>query len=186
MIQYTDNSLPNGDFPNFSEMKSRHPDYQHFYLCYDINGYLGEVCKDEKISEWDLGNFTLKEKEFDIRRYHYPNLGNDTPDDEFNEFDDFEEVIEKHFGTELYVGYDYMSVLQFDTISDAQNFILASKTKDFPGWGEYVLSVETTTEDKSYKYKYDFPKLLSDLRKDKDSYLSFVPKDIVDLTQEYL
>jgi hypothetical protein len=186
MISYTDNSLPDGDFPSFEEMKKRHPDYQHFFYLCGPNGYQATVCRDEDISGvagWMLDSFVLKEKEFGIYRYIYK-------EDE----DENEEVVEKHFGAVLRETYTSM---YFDTIEDAIKYITLLNPELAPQWGEYVSSFKvfldydesfTKIEKYSVIYEYDEPKLLNDLnklRKDKNSLLSIIPKDIIDLVLEY-
>ena len=113
-IVYTDNSLPNGDFPNFKTMKERHPEYEHFFFCCDSNGYMAEIYKnDEQLkNEWngsDIPDFELCQKKFKIYRYA--------------KVDD--EVVEEHFGAEIIIGgHDRNpTTYHFDNMKDAAKFI---------------------------------------------------------------
>jgi hypothetical protein len=173
MIKHKQLYRQNGGFPNFEEMKSLYPEYQHFYFLDDYNGYRAILASDEGlILERDFDSFVLVEKEFDICRYEHKD--------------------DKHFGA--VIRYGYTAVLYFDNIQDAQNFIKILNPQLVPQWMEGVKSykVEAYFVDKigaaiTYKtiYTCDAPKLLNGLRRDKSSLWYYTPKDILDLVLKY-
>lgn len=114
MISYTNNSLHDGDFPNFKMMKARHSNYKHYFISCDANGYQISIYKnDEELKKIFVGDelpsFKLSEKTFEIYRYD----GDD------------EEITEKHHGAELVVGLGDRNPMtfHFDHMKDAGRFI---------------------------------------------------------------